>query len=445
MANVRADAVIDLGPGTHTLVFDADTVDNLYHLDCFFTLQFELSPWGLPCTACGHCVEWVRSAKRSQWRLHKGSALTTQGRYVFAPDNQPFFKGWHFLWSRDWTSDDGDQGEELGEYQGRTQWDNGRPPNPYPDRAPVNPDNCLELGEEPAQPSTDLLIGGFPSTCYGVRPELPDFASLSWLRDIAYVLALHYDSDPQAKIALQAATGSSAVVTEFPVVPGVVPGGLVQVADDAVYVCLDGTTDFQQLALQAAYLLTPPSHLGAYGTSLVWWVGRQAWVNRLIDLGVPGDRPLVLCGHSMGGVLAALIGASAKLLDPARRVVISTYGMPPPGDTRLRALLTLCETTHVTNVGDPVPCFPSVLGLGWPTLWVPFNAVFVAWDAFRQPTQRLILDQFGGHHVDDRDWYQVQTVLSAAAFIVAGFPVSSFPAHGISAYLVRLVLAAGNV
>lgn len=99
-------------------------------------------------SVCGYAVDWLRSCYSSEWRLGDDSTILTPGRYVFAPENQPFYPGFHCFWARIWTTDDwGDSPPQMGESLSALQrWYNGATPEVFPNavqiHAPTDPEEC---------------------------------------------------------------------------------------------------------------------------------------------------------------------------------------------------------------------------------------------------------------------------------------------------------------
>lgn len=440
MVNVSAEITRTLSAGDYELQLHTSTVDQLYHVGLFYSLYTRFQTYISECSACGRVVDFLRSCYQSTWRLHPATDLETKGRFVFSPRGTPFLNRWTWLSSRVWTSDERLPSPALGETDVKQQWSNGQPPSPFPTGRPLGGVDCFDLPVYALVDDLPALRGGFPLPCYDETSRLPDFTSRRWFFQIAQVIELHYASDPQAAVALQAATGSSELVSEFPVMAGQVPGGLVQITDLGTYIVCDGTTDFQQLALQAAYGLQAPQNAGLYGTSPTWQVAAAAWMNRLFNLGVPSDRPVFFAGHSMGGAVCCLLAAVYRSAQADRLIELLTFGCPVPGDARLSALLTSVFRRHLTAIGDIVPLFPSDAALGFPTLWVPSIAVINAWSQWQQPSGRIMLYPSGELRSPAADDFNYQTVLTAAAEIIAGDPVGVIGPHAIAVYRERLGL-----
>lgn len=79
-------------------------------------------------------MEWLRSCYESYWRLSDDSTVWTRGRYVFVPDDTPFYPAFHNYGSRNWSTDDFPNGEPTrGEVRSvKQRYFNGLSPNPLP-------------------------------------------------------------------------------------------------------------------------------------------------------------------------------------------------------------------------------------------------------------------------------------------------------------------------
>jgi hypothetical protein len=441
MADVEGTATIDLGAGEHEIQLDCDTVDGRYHVGLFYELEMNLQAWALPCTCCGAVVEFVRSAKQSQWALHRESPLLTAGKYIYAPPGTRHCDRWHNFGSRDWTSDERYPWPELGEYDGPTQWANGQAPVPYPAAIPHGSADCLQYGEPAGDLDADLVELGYSRLCWPTLPTAIPVSSRSFLRTLAKVIELHQADDPTAAAELQALLGTTTAVIEYPVSSGLPPGGMI-VADPAyTFVVIDGTDTPQTTALAAAYTLGPPTNVGAFSTFPPWFAARVTWQNRIIDAAADPTKPIYFGAYSAGGVVAALLAAAYRVTDPARPIYVTTFGMPVPGDDRIRVALESVMQNNVMNRGDIVPAFASKIGLGWPAIWEISVALVRAWTAWELPTSRSVLEPNGSMVIIDRAWFPLEVALEAAAQIFAGLPVAAVPEHAIAEYHRRLALA----
>jgi len=438
MGDVSGGVQVDVSGGQHSIELRCDTVDGRYHVGLYYVLDATITPWPLGCSACGSIVEWVRTSKRSKWRLHRGSDLLTCGRYVFAPEGTPHCPHPHNLGSRDWTSDERDPPPALGEYDGPTKYDNGALESPYPDARTIGSADCLENGETSGGSETVMFTRGYPLPCWDSTPTFPDVGSRSFKVLIAEAMVLHYAGDPTATDKLQEATGFASPVADYPVTTGLPPGGMIQVTPIGAFVLIDGTSDPQTLALQAAAALTPPTNLGPYSTFPGWATSALTWHLRLVTNGVDPTGPIYLCGHSMGGVLSGLLAARYIAWNPNRFIALQTFGSPCPGDARLVEMMRGVYQEQLANQGDWIPCCASWLGLGWPLVWAVTPLSEDVWPRWQQPIGRMVLAVDGSINPNTTGWYDMNDLLDAAFALANSNPTAAADAHRMAVYLERL-------
>lgn len=438
MQQVAAGIQIDLGAGSHSIELACDTIDGAYHVGCFYDLDATIALWPLGCSCCGAAVEWVRSSKRSKWRLHRGSDLLTAGRYVFCPDGTPHCKRWHHLGSRDWTSDERDPPPPLGEYDGPYNWNNGAFDAPYPAAVPIGSADCLQNGEAAQGGALVQYTRGFPLPCFDNLPVFPDVSARAFKIKIAEAMQLHYDGDPAAAAKLQQATGFDSPVVDYAVAVGLPPGGMIQVTPVGAFVLIDGTTDPQTFALQAAASLVTPTNLGNYSTFPPWDASRIVWHLRLNANGVDPIGRIYLCGHSLGGVICTLLAAVYAHWNPDRFIALQTFGSPCPGDGRVVAMLRGVYSEQVANQGDLVPCFASWVGLGAPLMWTIDDLITGAWRPWEQPGGRVVLSADGTLATSNLGWYDLNDLYAAAFDLSQGNILGPIDPHRLAVYLERL-------
>lgn len=439
MAEVAANAEVDVDGGRHVIELRCDTVDNRFHVGAFYELTATFREFDLPCSSCGYAVEWTRSAFKSKWALHRGSSALTPGRYVFCPPGTPFLDHWHNLGSRDWTSDERDPWPALGEWAGPRQWDSGTFVPPYPRGKPIGFQPCFVEGEAITFPTTPTpYVRGFPASCYGDEVPFVDITGKPFLATVATAIQLHYAADPAALTTLQQATGSPAAVIDYPLGNPLIPGGMIQITTRATFIALDGTPDELTFALQAALIQLPPTDFGPFSTLPSWHLAAVEWQNRIFAAGVPATLPVVLCGHSMGGVVCQILAARYQLFQPERLVFVVSYGAPVAGDVRLRDAIESGRTLALANQGDWVPLFPSRFGLGWPVLWNISPALALAWNAWERVRVLQVIAEDGTIVPSDNPPISFADLYEIAFRLSQGDLIAPFDAHLISTYAGRL-------
>jgi len=443
MLPVDETATVTVQPGSHTLTVDCNSLDELYHVGLFFRLDCPALAPSLDCSPCGRIVEWVRSSKKSRWYLHKDLATPTPGRYVFAPLLTPHLDRPHHWGSRDWISDERHVDEEnpaLGEWGGAYKWDNGNQAGHWPSNIPHVTDECLSDGEAHNTGLPGVVINGFPSACYVVPPRGPQPTSRIVSTGIAEVFRLHYLADPGAKAALQAVTGSPDTVIEYPAVTGIVPGGLIQVTAETIWVLIDGTQDTLTAAFQAAATLLPPSNFGDFATFSAWMAGSIIWHDRIFAAGGIAAMQVNAYGHSLGGAVACVLVARYAIAQLDRFQNLVTFGGPVPGDHRLVLALGGAEQRHWINRGDPVGAYASLLGLLFPMLWIPLPGLDGAWGAWQQLPVRSQITGEGVVSEVSGPWADLDQIVSITSDLVSHVTVIAPLDHAIQEYQRRLSL-----
>ena len=223
----------------------------------------------------------------------------------------------------------------------------------------------------------------------------------------------------------------------------VIPGTWAAVSDDTLYIFSSGSSNYQQLALQAAASFAGPTLCGNVKTSTFWCNSyTDLWV-RVFAYNLP-DRPKVICaGHSYGGVMAALFASQIKNQNPGKDVSLITYGCPCPGDAAFADSLWNIKAVHLVNRGDPVASIPPA-GLQFNLVSFLLNPLqALAWRLWVPLRNRTAVDEDGSYRwVSDiaADLAVIQVLTEQLA---AGDTPAPFAAHDQWEYTNRLRLTAG--
>lgn len=395
-------------------------------------------------------MEWTRSAFIGHWRLFaERPDLVTRGRYVFVPYGTPHLSSWHWLGSRDWATEDRDPWPSMGETDGPRQWTNGQSEVALPPAAVLGTAECLANGERWPLPVINReLIGGFDSRCWALQTYppsapfqvVPDIGDEDFAGNMALILDVMYASPNTAGTMLQTYLGPQATVTVFQPSGSLYPPTVIGTTPTYSVVLTSGTGNFQQLATQAFTSLQGPTNHGAYRTLPLWFNASSLVSLRATAAGVDPTRPVILIGDSYGGATSANLAARMRVADPNVDVRLLTFGMPPPGDGRMRDILSSVPQVHYANVGDPVPSLPP--GLSDLLLFGSYipDSIRDIWGEWTRPPVRRLL-RIDGTYVEGpqlSDTYAV--ILSAALQAAATLPLPPYPQHEVKEYAIRLLL-----
>lgn len=246
------------------------------------------------------------------------------------------------------------------------KWDRGEPPAFVPENRTAGTPDCIANGErasEAIDPST--LIDGFPPLCFvALTPEeslwqkASSYHRCSVQRFYARVIeAMYQDAESNVLDAFDAFLGPSVAVKVHPQ-RHPMPSVTTAVHADFSIAVIDGTRDFQTLALQAAESIRRPSNLGVFGTLPLWWQASE-WIHDFLrNDGASPEKPVMLAGHSYGGAAAAVLAGRYRHANVNRLIRYLTYGCPKPGDINLRLTLNLVEGMNLQNHNDIISMYP---------------------------------------------------------------------------------------
>jgi len=292
---------------------------------------------------------------------------------------------------------------------------------------------------------------GFPADCYApLSPFHPDdFIRLDvgYASDQLFFAELQqrqYDTPLTAESWLRTKLGAAAAVSQVDNSASLYPGSIIGTSNRYTVVSISGTTNPQQLATQGLYAATPQISVGTFKTLALWYAAKNRIALRLTTHGDDPTRPIILVGHSYGGVVAFLLACDLKAAAPNRRVSLLTYGMPKPGDAACGARAEGIERRHLANRGDPVPCvpfsFPFWIGVktGFPPLLTN------QWDGFTDVGGRTILEADGTRIDDDSLSCSFGDVGDIIASAIAAVGLPTYMPHGIAEYILRLSVGQGE-
>lgn len=352
---------------------------------------------------CGQSVEWLRSCYQSEWSLFHDTGVSTpiRGRYYFSPVGTPFYAGMHNLWSAAWLDTNVKYIQGRGEIidTART-WDVGFPPAILPSNDTVGEQSCIADGEQFAQRATgDDVIDGFPINCFSRMPaqllaweRASDFQSCALQFAYARVIEWLYTAEVDAITDFLTEVLGDGYTFQFHQGRPLVPNVFTAMSEFGGLAWIDGTATYQQFAMQAAYTVSNPTDFGGFSTSPFWYDGSTFVLDCLRSAGMNDQRPIFFCGHSYGGVCAALCAARLRLVFPNQQIRWLTYGAPKAGDIRLTSLVGRCPGMSMGNDTDIVVSVPPNLTELLPSvleLNVPRFLVWPNWKDLPYPQMML--------------------------------------------------------
>ena len=396
------------------------------------------------CNVCGYAVEYLRACYSARWRLFRDRPdVTVKGMYVFAPAGTPHYPGFHNFVSRIWTAGDDQTQTALGEVLGS---DHPFTPGtldvaPPPPALLLGSADCVRLGERyPLPVIARTFFQGFDSRCWGNAPPiLPDVTSRDVLTNYALVSDLLYTNPTAAATLLEGLLGPGAVVTTYPNDATLFPGCLIGDNGKYAVVVISGTSNFQQLAMQILYAGGGPVDYGIYGTNPIW---EAAWLvihTRIVDAGIPADRPILIVGHSYGGAVATLLAVRYNQGNPDRGMALITYGAPRPGDQRVSDLVTPVRQTRLENVGDYAASVPPSAPYLIPFLGILGLEEYGRWLRWQPGPGRVQLAEDGSltpGPASETPYSQLLGIVQAA---MAANPFDPIGPHAVKAYFLRLL------
>lgn len=367
-----------------------------------------------------------------------------KGRYYFSPPNTPHAPK-HNLGSRNWEDRNHEIQITLGENpDAKTVYDFGEPPSLLPFARLVGSPRCIAQGSASGFPF-DETVAGFLPDCYtaieqaDVWPIVSEFATCNVQRNCAYIIHFIYEED-EASIrgGISAWLGDSVVVNVH-FSTGLRPSVVTVIGPDWSAAFLNGTTSFQQLALQAFGSLEGPVNQGIFGTVPLWYNSSSYVLALLSADGMRIGDKVFFSGHSYGSAVAMCCAARLRAFQPLPLIRYLTFGSPKLGDARLQALVNRCSGFDLINSGDFVAFLPPDLTLSslvWDLFPIALLRNFNLW--LPSPTRYLVLEN--GRLIPDGTFvigtHLLDSLISAA---VSGNPIAALRPHTMDEYLDRIL------
>jgi len=412
-------------------------------------------------------VEWRRECYQSRWFFFKDSAAAyTVGRYYFSPPEALHFPGTHLWGSRDWQEKNWTRVQGLGEdLAARHRHASGQFDGVLPEQRFAGSLACASSGEAIQDAAQDgTLFNGYPEVCYiplqPVPPPNPPppptteplegynlgsaFFRCQVQRLWATVIAWLYD-DRQGDITtlLRAFFGSSVDII-YHSREGDYPRMVVIARPDWVIVAVEGTTTYQQFAMQAFRSLRGPQDFGYASTNRIWQDAafHLHW-NLLLD-GINDIRPIFLAGHSYGGVASLILAAMYRFGHPTRTIKYITYGVPKIGDERLARLIRRCDGISLANDNDFVTSCPPDRVTTAPLVAMFPLLNFAVLGGWERPEGTTIMDSDGVLTPGPPLFMDFATVFAMVQKIVTLQPFDPIEAHSITEYARRIGVRCPN-
>jgi hypothetical protein len=374
------------------------------------------------------------------------------GRYYRSPPGTPFYPGYTNLGSRTWHDRNWIVQQALGEDVTAPQvWDAGELPTVLPLVQSAGSADCLSNGDTSADSlPTEDLIDGFSKACFVPAVLTPppfgyvsDLNSCSLQYAYAVIIGWLYSGNFSAVANFfQQFLGPSTVVS-------VHPGTTLLPTVATVYtpqymICIvNGTSNFQQLALEGTYGLQNPQDYGLFGTEPLWYSASD-WIHScLIGDGLAVGQSIMFAGHSYGAAACTVLAARYSLAKQLGAIAVIGYGCPKPGDSRLAAIIENVSTRYISNQQDLVTALPptypdcfSILAL----IGVPALYTWLTWVRAGYPT---LLHPDGSEVPFSYPQLDFATIFAIATDVVGSIPYPVITDHMIGTYATNVFARCG--
>jgi Lipase (class 3) len=399
------------------------------------------------CSPCGLGLDWIRSCYSSTWHLFNDSPRTrTPGRYYFT--TAQFLQGFHNLGSRNWNDLNNGIGQGLGEDIAWPQtWDRGDPPPVLPNAEVVGSAECITNGESIANaiPFT-LTDSGLPFACWVPHVEgdpiwskAGAWYSCSMQYFYATAITLLYNRDePNLTLIFTQLLGPT-ITTHFHMGTTQLPDVFIVKSPDCTVILVDGTMNFQQLALQVFLGVHGPLNQGIFSTLDIWYTA-ASWVNAWAGTdGVDPALPVILCGHSYGAAACNVLAARYRYIRPLGQVRLMTFGDPKPGDVRMARILGGTAGLALANDDDLVTIICPDATTIWPVSVSLANYTLVVWDQWKRPPNQALQRQDGSLNFNRYAVTDFNTLRAASVNAIGNLPLGVITGHFLSQYRSRIL------
>lgn len=392
-------------------------------------------------------VEFLRSCYSSEWQLFRNSTQRTKGRYYFCDDATPFYPGFHNLASRDWNDKNWPHDVRLGEVvDAKHAYYRGDAPTVPPLNRSVGNAECIQLGDRVSEgvPSVDL-IDGFAPACMidDAWARVSSYNQCATRRVYASLIVQLYAFDDESIHATIAGwLGDLLAPDEYTVKVrhhvGVMPGIITIVTPGWTVFVLDGTSNFQEIALQAFAFAQAPANFGIIGTVPLYYQAASYLLNALETDGMVAGNPVMSVGHSYGGAVALVTAARLRWPDPQRELKYLTFGSPKIGSESFVELVRTMKGWNLANDDDLITILPpdarEFLSL-FPVL--PWPAM-TNWGFWHRPPNQVVMDLEGRLFTSQTRFLDMQTLLAIAEDAFEQQVIAPINGHRSGEYLRRI-------
>lgn len=261
------------------------------------------------------------------------------------------------------------------------------------------------------------------------------------------VRATYAPTAAQFTAAARAAWGPATTVTFSPNGAPSVPGyGIAITPSGDAVVCISGTTNLGQWLEQTVLGQLVFTQFAPLDTAqaLQTYYNAAVAIDTALRAACPLNNNVLLCGHSMGGAVAAVLHYKQAWNPRTGISRLVTFANPKPGDT----VLSLDSPSGIDIVarlacqGDFIPGLPpsseDIPKLLIPTLPPAMLTALNYWDQFQQINETLQYVDSAGVLTYGDDPSLIVNFLGAVVQAAAGNPVQFSTVHNMPAFASRL-------
>ena len=381
-------------------------------------------------------------------------AVSTRGRYFFAPQGAPHYPGFHNLTSSVWYDRNWIDTPPLGERpDARHVWQQGNAPELQPAALRIGSPDCIKEGAIiSAGIDAGELVDGFPAGCFPgeelsrrLWQLVSSYATCTTQKFYCAVLnwlqAGEFDRIQAAFAEFIPVGVTVRCRPEERLFPAVVtvrgPGFAIAVQN--------GTRTPEQFSLQAFTSLRAPTDYGSFSTLPLWMQAAHRLHDFLRADGVTESDRMFFAGHSYGAAANAVLSGIYRHATPDRTIAYFSIGCPKIGDDRLAQLVRQTAGIALCNADDPVTALPPDES-SWFPLTIPFPLLeMVVWNSWRRPLSQVFQDAAGNLDPSQFPILDYSALFEWITTFLANDAISIGEPHYIQEYLRRVSLRCPGV